>query len=227
MTLAENVRSVTARIEDACARANRNIDDITLVCVTKEASAGEMEEALRAGITDIGESRVQDARTKYNTLPGNKGTWHLIGHLQRNKARDAVKIFDFIHSVDSLKLAQAIHKEALKQRKLIDILLEVNVSGEKSKFGIRPEQIISLVEDITALSHIRLLGLMTMAPLVDDPEKTRPYFKRLKRLFDDVNKKIPAFRLEQLSMGMTQDFEVAIEEGATMVRIGRAIFKGK
>jgi len=222
--ISENLKAVTKRIEDACKRAKRNPKEITFVCVTKEASLNDIIEAINSGATDIGESRVKDALIKYNSLNKENITWHMIGHLQRNKVKDAIKLFDLIHSVDSLKLAREINKEAIKQKKLVDILIEVNTSGERSKFGVAPDKTLGLIEEITALSNIRSLGLMTMAPMVDKADKARPYYHALKKLFDEINRAIPAVKLEYLSMGMTQDFEVAIEEGANIVRIGRAVF---
>jgi len=220
----ENLKKVTRRIQEACKRSKRDPKEVTLVCVTKEASLNDIIDAINNGITDIGENKIQNALLKYNKLKDKKLTWHMIGHLQRNKVKDAIKMFDLIHSVDSFRLAQTINKEAVKQKSLIDILIEVNTSGEKSKFGVKPGKVLALVEEITSLSNIRLLGFMTMAPMVNDPEKTRPFYKQLKSIFDDINAKIPALKLEYLSMGMSQDFEVAIEEGANIVRIGTAIF---
>lgn len=222
--ISENLKAVTKRIEDACKRAKRDPKEITFVCVTKEASLNDIIEAINSGATDIGESRVKDALIKYNSLNKENITWHMIGHLQRNKVKDAIKLFDLIHSVDSLKLAKEINKEAVKQKKLVDILIEVNTSGERSKFGVAPDKTHVLIEEITALSNIRSLGLMTMAPMVDKADKARPCYRMLKKIFDEINKIMPAVKLEYLSMGMTQDFEVAIEEGANIVRIGRAVF---
>lgn len=222
----ENLKKVRAKIELACKRAGRNPNDVKLVAVTKEASLNDIIEAIRAGVTDIGESKVQDAINKYITLKEYKIRWHMIGHLQTNKVKDAIKIFDLIHSVDSARLAQAIDKEAKKNKKLIDILIEINTSGEKSKFGVPEKEAPRLVEQVVNLPNTRLLGFMTIAPVVSEPEEVRPYFRRLKNLYDDVKNKFPALRLEYLSMGMSQDFEVAIEEGANIVRIGTAIFKG-
>jgi hypothetical protein len=224
--ITENIQTITKKIKEACKKSGRKPEDITLVCVTKEASLKDIIEAINNGIDNIGESRIQDAVIKYNSLKKETVTWHMIGHLQRNKVKDAVKIFDLIHSVDSLKLAQAINKEAIKQKKLVDVLIEVNTSGEKTKFGVAPKKTEELAEEITNLSNLRLLGLMTMAPMVEDPEKSRPYYKKLKEIYDEVSDKVAVAKMEYLSMGMTQDYEVAIEEGANMVRIGRAIFRG-
>jgi len=226
--VSDNLREINRRINDACRRSGRGPGKIKLVCVTKEASLNNILEAIKGGIRDIGENRVQDAVIKYNRLKESNISWHMIGHLQRNKVKDALKIFGLIHSVDSLKLAIEINKEAVKQGKVVDVLAQVNTSGEASKFGIRPGEVLKLVEEITALSNVKLLGLMAMAPMAERSEESRPYYKKLKKIFDEINTKIPALKMKYLSMGMSQDFEIAIEEGANIVRIGRAIFdKGK
>jgi len=224
--VSDNFREINRRINDACSRSGREPDEITLVCVTKEASLSNILEAIKDGITNIGENRVQDALIKYNSLKESNISWHMIGHLQRNKVKDALKIFGLIHSVDSLRLAIEINKEAIKQGKVVDVLAQVNTSGEASKFGIRPGEILKLVGEIAALSNVKLLGLMAMAPMAERSEESRPYYKKLKKIFDEINTKIPALKMKYLSMGMSQDFEIAIEEGANIIRVGRAIFKG-
>ena len=193
-----------------------------LICVTKQASIEQMEEALAAGATVFGENRVQDALKKYEII-GDKVKWNLIGHLQTNKAKDAVKMFSLIHSVDSLHLAEEIDKQAAKINKTQDILIQVSTSGEESKFGIRPEEVDDLLKKLLAYRHISIKGFMTIAPEVDDPEAVRPYFRALRELRDRVNQSFNT-QYRVLSMGMTNDFEIAIEEGSTMVRVGRAIF---
>ena len=217
--IAENIRFVTQRIANACEKSGRRAEEIKLICVTKTASVSEIEETLGLGLRSLGENRVQDAVTKYAAI-GDRAEWHLIGHLQTNKAKDAVKIFSLIHSVDSPRLAKEIDKEAGKIGKVQDILIQVNTSGEESKFGIEPGAAEGLLKEISIYPNINVKGLMTIAPEVDDPEKVRPYFRVLRELRDKIN------NLQLLSMGMTNDFEVAIEEGANMVRIGRAIFGG-
>ncbi len=219
--IADNLQSVTERIAKCCENAGRPRGCIQLVTVTKEASVGQMEEALHAGAHDFGENRVQDALVKYRVI-SDRVRWHLIGHLQTNKVKDAVKIFSLIHSVDSLKLAQAIDKEAAKLAKRQSILIQVNVSGEESKFGISPEETINFLKEASSYSNISIEGLMTIAPEVDDSEAVRPYFRKLRELRDAIDGGQRVIRT--LSMGMTNDFEVAIEEGSDMVRIGRAIF---
>ena len=216
----ENLAHVKRRIEEAARRAGRDPNSVRLIAVTKEAEIEQVREALEAGAMDIGENRVKDALSKKNVLNSHVVTWHMIGHLQSNKAKDAVRIFSFIHSIDSVKLLHIISKEAKKTEKVQNILVEVNTSGEGTKFGIKPDSLAGFLEEAKHLSHINVLGLMTMAPFTDNSEKTRPCFKKLKELADK-------YKLKELSMGMTQDFEVAIEEGATMVRVGSAIFSAR
>ncbi|MBL7155593.1 MAG: YggS family pyridoxal phosphate-dependent enzyme [Candidatus Omnitrophica bacterium] len=213
----ENLTRVKERIKAAAERVGRDLESVKIVVVTKEAKIDQVREAVEAGVADIGENRVKEALLKRNLLNSHVLAWHMIGHLQSNKVREAVRIFSLIHSVDSVRLAYILDREAAKNNKVQDILLEVNVSGEGSKFGIKPNDIENFLEETRSLKHLNVLGLMTMAPLVADAEVTRPYFRKLKELAN-------AHRLKELSMGMTQDFEVAVEEGATMVRIGSAIF---
>lgn len=186
---------------------------VSLVCVTKQVEIGDILEAISCGIDIIGESRVEEALEKHDKLP--KGiSWHLVGHLQTRKAKDAVGLFDLIHSVDSVKLAREIDKRAQAVGKVQDILLEVNVSGEAAKYGFRPEDVTKALKEISLLHNVQVLGLMTMAPLSGDP---RPFFRALKKMAE-------GFGLKYLSMGMSQDYIAAIEEGSNMVRIGTAIF---
>ncbi len=222
--IAENLKAVTQRISRSCEKSGRPADAVKFVCVTKEASLSEIEEALALGIKDIGENRVQDALVKYKTI-GGRAVWHLIGHLQTNKVRDAVGIFSLIHSVDSLRLAEAIDKEAKRAGKVQNILIQVNISGQVSKFGIPQDEVRPFFEKAALYPDISISGLMTIAPEVDDPEKARPYFRKLRELRDELQNSQLSTLNYQLSMGMTNDFEVAIEEGSTMVRVGRAIFK--
>lgn len=224
--ISENLRAVRGRIKEAAERAGRRADEIILVCVTKTAGVPQIEEALAAGAADIGESRVQDAEIKFKAI-GARAKWHLIGHLQTNKVKDAARIFDLVHSVDSLRLAEEISKRAAVDGKTQEILIEVKTSEEAAKYGAAPEEVLGLVEKASALPHIKIMGLMTMAPVVPDAEEARPYFKRLREFFKAISaKKIDNVSMRYLSMGMTKDFEVAIEEGANIVRIGRAIFEG-
>ncbi|OGX32710.1 MAG: YggS family pyridoxal phosphate enzyme [Omnitrophica WOR_2 bacterium RIFCSPLOWO2_02_FULL_50_19] len=222
--ISENLQAVKERIRKAADKASRNDRDIKLICVTKTATIQQIEEALAAGVTEIGESYVQDAEVKFKSIEF-RANWHLIGHLQTNKVKEAVRIFDFIHSVDSLKLAEEISKRSAGQRDPKRILIEVKTSEEAAKFGVLPEHTLPLLEKISELPNVRVMGLMTIAPLSENPENSRPYFQRLKKLSLLMSvKRIKNVSMEYLSMGMSQDFEVAIDEGANMLRIGRAIF---
>lgn len=224
--ISENLRNVLKRIDDAASRVGRKGCDVTLVCVTKTVTVPQIEEAITSGVKEIGESYVRDAAVKFKAL-GNRVKWHLIGHLQTNKAKDAVRIFDLIHSVDSLRLAQEISRRCAALKITREVLIEIRTSGEAAKYGVLPEDSIGLLKKVSELPNIKVAGLMTMAPFVSDPEEARPYFTRLKKLSAIIaDKRIPNVNMQYLSMGMTQDFEVAIEEGANIVRIGRAIFEG-
>lgn len=194
------------------------------MAVTKTATMGQIEEAINAGVKIIGENRVQDAKEKYQILTAGI-EWHLIGHLQTNKVKYAVEIFNCIHSVDSIKLAQEIDKRSKQFGKIMDVLVEVNVSGEESKYGIKPEEVKPFIKNISEFLRIKVRGLMTIAPIVKDKEEVRPYFRKLRELSKEIkSKNIENVKMDYLSMGMTKDFEIAIEEGANMVRIGRGIF---
>ncbi len=231
--IAVNLERVRERMADAARRVGRKPEEITLVAVTKTIEPAIIKEAIALGLRDFGENRVQEAEWKVPLLP--EVTWHMIGHLQRNKVKKALVIFDIIHSVDSLRLAQEIDRRASRIGTRVPVLLEVNLSGEATKFGFRMapcvtrgegrEAFFSYVEEILRLPHLQVRGLMTMAPLVAQPEEARPYFQRLQRLREELKERFPQACWEDLSMGMTDDFEVAIEEGATVVRIGRAIFE--
>lgn len=225
MTLIQhNVAVVQERIAAAAARSGRQPEDICLVAVTKTIAPEKIQEAVVAGIDHIGENRVQEAMTKVESI-SPEVTWHLVGHLQRNKAKTAIQIFDIIHSLDSIRLARTLQRRAEVLDKTIDCLLQVNVSGEKTKYGILPEQLTPLLKELSSLQCLHVRGLMTIAPYVDNPEEVRPVFRRLRELARDADKlKLPGISMEELSMGMSGDFEVAIEEGATMVRVGSAIF---
>ncbi|MGC8861149.1 MAG: YggS family pyridoxal phosphate-dependent enzyme [Armatimonadota bacterium] len=215
----DNLRLVMERIDAAARKSGRTSSDIALVAVTKTRSTAEVREALACGVTDIGENYVQEAEAKYSEI-GDAARWHMIGHLQRNKARHAVEVFSMIQSVDSEALAREIGRRAEAAGKCIDVLVEVKISGEATKFGVEPSEALPLIEKISQVTGVRVCGLMGMAPLVTNPEETRPYFAKLKELWD----RLPNEQRQYLSMGMTQDFEVAIEEGSNMVRIGTAIF---
>ena len=222
--LIQNLREVEARVAAACARAGRDRGEVTLVAVSKTKPVPMLQEIYDAGTRDFGENKVQEICAKQPVLPDDI-RWHMIGHLQTNKVRQVIDKACMIHSVDSLKLAQVIEKEAAKRDLDIPVLLEVNVAEEESKFGARTEETAALIQEIAKLPHVHVKGLMTIAPFVDDPEENRPVFRRLKELSVDIaEKNINNVSMCELSMGMTGDFEVAIEEGATFVRIGTAIF---
>jgi pyridoxal phosphate enzyme (YggS family) len=219
------LESVKERIKKAAAACNRPAESIRLVAVSKTIPIEVVREAIDAGVTDLGENYIQEAREKINSLITYPVNWHFIGHLQSNKAKYAVRMFDLIHSVDSLKLARELDNYAKKNNKVQPILIQVNVAREDSKSGVYVENTIQLLKDISKLKNIAVKGLMTMPPFFNAPEKVRPFFSALRELRDQIRAlKIPGITLDDLSMGMTGDFEAAIQEGATMVRIGTAIF---
>lgn len=220
----ENLKQVEAKIEAACKRAGRNRSEVTLIAVSKTKPEAMIEEAYGVGQRDFGENKVQEICRKKDLLPEDI-RWHMIGHLQRNKVRQVLGKACLIHSVDSLRLAQTISQEAEKKNLEIPILVEVNVAQEESKFGVTTEETIALIREIADLPHIQIRGLMTIAPFVENPEENRPIFRKLKQLSVDIDaKNINNVNMSVLSMGMTNDYEVAIEEGATMVRVGTGIF---
>ncbi|MFH1710314.1 MAG: YggS family pyridoxal phosphate-dependent enzyme [bacterium] len=222
MSIAENIKLVRSRIELAAKRAGRDPNSIKLVAATKDVPAGLIEEAVRAGVTDIGENRVQEAKQKFDVLKGLPVTWHMIGHLQTNKVKSALDVFSVIQSVDSERLMDEISNRAQKD---IGIFIEVNTSEEKSKFGVSTEGAVQLARRISGLKNLKLTGLMTVGPLTCDGSNTRKSFRSLSGLFDQIKRlNLPSVELKYLSMGMSQDFEAAIEEGSNLVRIGRAIF---
>ncbi|OGX23163.1 MAG: YggS family pyridoxal phosphate enzyme [Omnitrophica WOR_2 bacterium RIFCSPHIGHO2_02_FULL_45_21] len=225
----QNLSAIKAKIASVCARTGRNPQEITLVAVSKGRSIDSLREVIEAGITDIGENKVQEALHKYNMLHATcnlqRVRWHMLGHLQTNKAKEAVKLFDLIQSVDSLRLAAEINRQSGKLKKIQDILVEVNLSAESSKFGIKPEQAEEVIREMSEFKNLNIKGLMGIAPIVDLPKKTRPYFRMLKKLRGVIHQPPAASRQPLiLSMGMSSDFEIAIEEGADMLRLGRAIF---
>ena len=217
-----NLDEIRDRIAAAAERSGRSPDDVTLVCVTKNRSLDEIRAALDWGVPIVGENRVQEAALKISALP-HTVTWHLVGHLQRNKVKQAIELFDMIHSVDSLRLADEIEKRAAAAQEIVPVLIEVNVTGEESKFGVTPNEAPELADTISRMPNVDLAGLMTMPPFVDDAEEVRSVFRELRELRDRI-RQTNGIELPNLSMGMTQDYEVAVEEGATMVRIGSAIF---
>ena len=220
----ENLENVRANIKNAAERAGRNINDITLIAVSKTKPAEMIKDAYDAGVRDFGENKVQEIADKYPVLPDDI-RWHLIGHLQTNKVKYIIDKVTMIHSVDSLHLAQEISRQAVKHDTCVDILIEVNVADEESKFGVSVSDAPKICEEISCLPGIRIRGLMTVAPFVSDPEENRPVFCALRQLLVDIgSKNIDNVSMDCLSMGMSGDYEVAVEEGATFVRVGTSIF---
>ncbi len=225
--ITENLERVRRRIAEAAQRAGRPAQGVTIVAVTKTWPAEVVRAAAAAGLSEIGENRVQEAAAKRALLQDLTGVrWHLVGHLQRNKAGPAVELFDLIHSVDSLELAAALERRAAALGRVVPVLLEVNVGQEESKFGFPPreEALRAAVEGLRRFPGLRLEGLMTVAPPAADPETVRPVFRRLAALRADLRERYPEAPWSHLSMGMTDDYPIAVEEGATLVRIGRALF---
>jgi len=222
--ISSNLEKVREKIAKAASKAGRNPQDIQLVAVSKTVDIKRVKQAIEAGATILGENYIQESRKKIEEL-GRSVRWDFIGHLQSNKVKHAVDLFEMIHSVDRLSLAQEINKVAEKRKEKVRILVQVNISGEEAKSGIDPEGVISLVRDIAPLRNLSLEGLMTMPPYFGDPEEARPYFISLRELRDRIlGENIEGISLKELSMGMSGDFEVAIEEGSTLVRVGTAIF---
>ena len=221
----DRISRIRSRIETAVADSGRQPEDVKLVAVSKTVPFEKIVTAIDLGVTVFGENYVQEARDKFNALYSHPLSWHFIGHLQSNKARYVVKIFDLIHSVDSLKLSREIDKQAGKIGKVQSVLVQVNIAAETSKSDVLLEDTAQLVTEMGQLTHLEVKGLMTMPPYFNAPEKARPYFKALRQLRDQIRAmEIPGVAMDELSMGMTGDFEVAIQEGATLVRIGTAIF---
>ncbi|WP_347994937.1 YggS family pyridoxal phosphate-dependent enzyme [uncultured Eubacterium sp.] len=220
----ENIKLVEENIKKACEKVGRDVNEVTLIAVSKTKPYTAIEEALPTGVRDYGENKVQELCDKYEILPKDI-KWHMIGHLQRNKVKYLVGKVFLIHSVDSIRLAEQIEKEYAKADEIANILIEVNMAQEESKFGITSEETEQLVREIAKFPHIRIKGLMTIAPYTDNPESNRVYFRNMKKLSVDIeNKNIDNVSMSVLSMGMTGDYQVAVEEGATLVRVGTGIF---
>ena len=221
----ENLESIRFRMKAAAEACGRRPEEVRLVAVSKTMPKEKLVAAVEAGVETLGENYVQEAREKFNDLYTLPVSWHFIGHLQSNKAKYVVKIFDLIHSVDSLKLAREIDKQAKKVNKIQDVLIQVNISEEATKSGTRVERTLEIIQDIGLLENVAIKGLMTMPPYFNAPERVQPFFKALRELRDRIKEEnISNVSMAELSMGMTGDFEVAIQEGATLVRIGTAIF---
>jgi len=219
----ERIRQVDARITQSCERSGRDRKDVNVIAVTKYVSIDTTWEAVQCGLKHLGENRWQDAQTKWETI-GSEATWHFIGHLQTNKVKDVIGKFAAIHSLDRLSLAKEVDKHAAKLGTVADCFLQVNVSGEQSKYGLAPEQLIPFAEQLSGYPNIRVIGLMTMAPFEAEAEETRPVFRGLRELRDRLNSQgTLGYPVPHLSMGMSNDFEVAIEEGATWIRLGTVL----
>jgi pyridoxal phosphate enzyme (YggS family) len=223
--ITDNIARLQERIAGACRVSGRRPEDVRLVAITKTVSAERIRAAYEAGLRDFGENRVQEAKAKRPALSQLKATWHMVGHLQTNKARTARELFHWVHSVDSLRLAQKIDQAAVGSEDRLRVLLEVNLGEETTKSGARETEVFQLSEEVSKLGTVELRGLMVIPPLFENPEEARPYFRRLGELARQIAARgLPNVSMQELSMGMSHDFEVAIEEGATMVRIGTAIF---
>ncbi|WP_313524283.1 YggS family pyridoxal phosphate-dependent enzyme [Anaerotignum sp.] len=222
--IAENIKAVEAKVAAAAQRSGRKREDILLLAVSKTQPVETIQQAVACGLTSLGENKVQEIMDKYEPM-GEGVHWHLIGHLQTNKVKYIIDKVDMIHSVESLKLAEEIEKRAAAKDLVMDILVEVNMADEESKFGITPKNAEEFIREIAKKEHLRVRGLMTVAPFVENSEENREYFRQMKQLQVDINaKKIDNVVMDVLSMGMTGDYEVAIEEGATVVRVGTGIF---
>lgn len=222
--IAENIQEVRHNIINACNKSGRDPKDVTLIAVSKTKPVEYIEEALKTGILDYGENKVQELCDKYDTLSKDI-KWHMIGHLQRNKVKYLVGKTKLIHSVDSLRLAEQIESDFGKHNEIAYVLIEVNIANEDSKFGVKPEETENLIRKISSLPHIKVIGLMTVAPYVDNPEENRVHFSNMRKLYVDItHKNIDNVSMSVLSMGMSGDYQIAIEEGATMVRVGTGIF---
>ncbi len=222
--LYENYEKVVENVKKACERSGRNFQDVTIIAVSKTKPLSDVEELLAHGITEFGENKVQEMVDKYEHV-SKPVNWHLIGHLQTNKVKYIVDKACLIHSVDSVHLAKEIEKEAAKKDVVVKVLIEVNIAQEESKFGIREDEVYSLIDAIKDMPHVHVMGLMTIAPFVDNPEENRVYFRKMHQLLLDIKSKcIDNIDMNVLSMGMTNDYEIAVEEGATMIRVGTAIF---
>jgi len=224
LSIVRNLEEIQTRIFRASRKVGCNPDSVTLVAVSKTVPVSRIEEAIAAGVEVLGENRVQEARQKIASI-GKKIPWHLIGHLQTNKASLAVSLFEMVQSVDSLRVAEALEREAGKREKRLPVLVQVNISGETSKSGVAADEAPDLIEAVAGMPHLQLQGLMTIPPYSADPESGRPIYRRLRELRDRVNAEgLIGTPMTHLSMGMSHDFEVAVEEGATMVRVGTLLF---
>ncbi|MBD3169835.1 MAG: YggS family pyridoxal phosphate-dependent enzyme [candidate division Zixibacteria bacterium] len=220
----ENYEYVRQTIREVCGRCGRDPEDITIVAVTKTHPPELVETALGSGINHIGENKIQEAEDKAGTVKQNNGTFHFIGHLQTNKAKKAVEIFDMVQSIDSVKIARRLSDKCVEAGKVMDSLVQVNCSGEESKFGFPPDKLLEAVEEIKDLRGLNIQGLMTIGPFVDDENQIRDDFSRTRELYEQMRGRYPQLDIKHLSMGMTNDYAIAIEEGSNMVRLGTVLF---
>jgi pyridoxal phosphate enzyme (YggS family) len=219
-----NIANIKTRVKAAAERSGRDFNDINIIAVTKNYPVSIIQKAVDQGIVILGENRVQEAAAKVENVKGDV-QWHLIGHLQKNKVKRAVEMFSMIQSVDSISLANEINKRADKLKRVVEILVQINIGRETTKYGIEPEQAISFIKDVSLLSNLKVRGLMTIAPYKENPEEVRVYFRHMREIYENIkNKSFENIDMTYLSMGMSNDFEVAIEEGANMIRIGTGIF---
>ncbi|HHX22978.1 MAG: YggS family pyridoxal phosphate-dependent enzyme [Tepidanaerobacteraceae bacterium] len=219
-----NIANIKTRVKAAAERSGRDFNDINIIAVTKNFPVSIIQKAVDQGIVILGENRVQEAAAKVENVKGDV-QWHLIGHLQKNKVKRAVEMFSMIQSVDSISLANEINKRADKLKRVVEILVQINIGRETTKYGIEPEQAISFIKDVSLLSNLKVRGLMTIAPYKENPEEVRVYFRHMREIYENIkNKSFENIDMTYLSMGMSNDFEVAIEEGANMIRIGTGIF---
>ncbi len=225
MEVEDNIASVRERIAAACSRSGRRADDVKLVAICKTVPPGRIREAYEAGLRDFGENRVQEAKAKRPALADMTVTWHLVGHLQTNKAQTARELFHWVHSVDSIRVAQKLHQAAVCTGDRLPVLIQVQLGDEPTKSGVQESEVLPLAEQVSTLGTLELRGLMALPPYFDDPEQVRPFFRRLRDLARSTESAgLPNVSMQELSMGMSHDFEVAIEEGATLIRVGTAIF---
>ena len=219
-----NIANIKTRVKAAAERSGRDFNDINIIAVTKNFPVSIIQKAVDQGIVILGENRVQEAAAKVENVKGDV-QWHLIGHLQKNKVKRAVEMFSMIQSVDSISLANEINKRADKLKRVVEILVQINIGRETTKYGIEPQQAISFIKDVSLLSNLKVRGLMTIAPYKENPEEVRVYFRHMREIYENIkNKSFENIDMTYLSMGMSNDFEVAIEEGANMIRIGTGIF---
>lgn len=225
MKISENIETIKMNVQRAAEKVNKTIDDITIIAVTKTVDSDRAIEAIDSGLYNLGENRVQEFNNKYSVIKDKDVKWHIIGHLQTNKVKYVVGKVELIHSLESIPLAEEINKRAKQQGIIANVLIELNLGGEESKFGLDENSVFEFAKSIEQYDHIRVMGMMTVAPYDENPENIRWVFKKMKSIFDEIsNLNLINFEMKYLSMGMTNDYEIAIEEGSNMIRVGTAIF---